>query len=341
VSLENLFLSWQEFKKGKSERPDVMEFELYLEDNIFSLHNELVNQVYRHGSYKTFYIQDPKPRRISKAKVRDRLVHHVVFNELYRLFNPQFIYHSYSSRMERGTHLAVKNLAHCLRKVSRNYTRPAYALKCDIRKFFDSVSHQKLLELIKNKIKDRRFLWLVEEIVRSFSVVDKIEQGGALHGLPIGNITSQIFANIYLNELDQFIKHKLLVKHYFRYADDFIIVHSDPVYLQDLLYYIGEFLKNDLCLELHPNKVRIRKLRQGIDFLGYVILPHHIVLRTKTRGRMLRKLSEKHNLILDHKLEGSEFYQSIQSYLGLLGHCNGHELSNFIKNNYLYFKQGD
>ena len=153
-------------------------FERYLEDNIFGLHHELEKQAYRHGSYSTFHIHDPKHRVISKATVRDRLVHHLVFNELYRIFDPSFIFHSYSSRVGKGTHLAVKNLSQSLRKVSKNYTCPTFALKCDIRKFFDSVSHQKLLQIIENKIKNSQFLWLTREIFDSFAIVDKSGQGG-------------------------------------------------------------------------------------------------------------------------------------------------------------------
>jgi len=146
-----------------------MQFERHFEDNIFKLRDELKSLQYRHGLYSTFRIHDPKPRIISKAMVRDRLVQHLVFNELNRIFNPTFIYHSYSSRDGKGTHLAVKNLSCVLRKVSKNYTQPAYALKCDIKKFFHSVSHQKLFGIIKNRVKDPKFLWLIWEIISSFS----------------------------------------------------------------------------------------------------------------------------------------------------------------------------
>ena len=162
-------MCWKEFRRGKTKKLDVLQFERNLEDNVFRLHGELANQTYRHGPYTTFHIWDPKHRIISKASVRDRLVHHAVSNELYKVFNPGFIYHSYSSRLERGTHLAVKNLSRSLRKVSRNYTRPAFVLKCDIKKFFANVSHQKLLQIIENKIQDSQFLWLVREIVGSFT----------------------------------------------------------------------------------------------------------------------------------------------------------------------------
>lgn len=152
--------------------------------------------------------------------------------------------------------------------------------------------------------------------------------------MPIGNVTSQIFANIYLNELDQFVKHELKSRYYFRYADDFVVVHQDKEYLTDILAKINHFVQTELQLQLHPNKVQIRKLSQGIDFLGYVVLPHHIVLRTKTKKRMFKKLCQKHNLFLSGELSAEEFNQTVQSYLGLLQHCNGREVENIIKNNF-------
>ena len=160
-----------------------MKFERYLENNIFELHNELVNQTYQHSSYVKFHIYDPKHRIIHKAKVKDRLIHHVVFKELYEIFNSTFIYHSYSSRKNKGTHLAVKNLSHVLRKASNNYTKQVYVLKCDIKKFFHSISHQKLFEIIKNKVKDPDFLWLIWEIISSFSTsVDNFPQRERVKG---------------------------------------------------------------------------------------------------------------------------------------------------------------
>ncbi len=161
-------------------------------------------------------------------------------------------------------------------------------------------------------------------------------RGGALHGLPIGNLTSQIFANIYLNELDQFVKHELRARYYFRYADDFVIAHRAPEYLGGLLTPIKEFLRTSLSLELHAGKVRIRKLRQGIDFLGYIILPYHIVLRTKTKRRMFRRLFERQELLSRGLISAESFNQSIQSYLGMLKHCNGNDLSLMVKNNLLW-----
>ncbi len=168
IKLENVFSAWREFRTGKNNRPDVMLFERNLEDNLFSLHEELKNNSYKHGPYHTFHIYDPKHRIISKATVKDRIVQHLIFKELYNIFDPTFIYHSYSSRLGKGTHRAVKNLAKATRTLSRNYTKPVFVLKCDIKKFFASVSHQKLLSIIKRKIKDNQTLCLVEEIITSF-----------------------------------------------------------------------------------------------------------------------------------------------------------------------------
>src|SRR3989338_4391988 len=344
ITPENLLIAWKEFKKGKIKKKDVLEFERNLEDNIFRLYDELKNKTYRHRPYQTFHIYDPKYRIINKATVRDRLVHHLIFNQLYPIFNPTFIYHSYASRLDKGTHLGVQNLTKDLRKVSKNYTESAYALKCDVQKFFHSVSHQKLLQIIENKIKDNHFLWLMHEIIESFKAMpaelierEREREREREHdcGIPIGNLTSQIFANIYLNELDQFIKQKLKIKHYFRYADDFIIAHHNEKYLKSLIPQIENFLNKELLLKLHPHKIEVRKLRQGIDFLGYVILPHHIVLRTKTKRRIRSKLSQKQISYLNGSIDYPSLYQGTQSYLGILSHCDAHDLSNDIKNNFL------
>ena len=340
-------ICWDEFKKGKSKKCDVMEFERYLEDNIFRIHHELTNLTYKHNPYVKFHIYDPKHRIIHKAEVKDRLVHHIVFKELYRIFNPTFIYHSYSSRDNKGTHLAVKNLSDILRKASNNYTKPVYALKCDIKKFFHSVSHQKLFEIIKNRVNDPKFLWLVWQIISSFSIIadnspqrererELKENFSEKKGLPIGNLTSQIFANIFLDKFDWFVKKQSRIKHYFRYADDFVIVDQNPEYLKRLVELIDDFLNTKLDLKLHPQKIEIRKFSQGIDFLGYVILPHYITLRTKTKRRMFRKIKAGKDKLSQGLVTKESFDQSLQSYYGMLKHCQGHKLKLKINKNLLF-----
>ena len=313
ISLENLFLAWQEFKKGKSNKINVQQFGYNLENNLVCLHEELETKSYKHSNYTAFSVCDPKLRRIHKAIVKDRILHHAIFRVLYPIFDKSFIFDSYSCRTGKGSHRAIRRLEDFLHKSSKNNCKNIFALKCDIKKFFDSIDQEILLELIKKKIKDENSVWLIEKIIRSFLV-----------GIPLGNVTSQLFANVYLNELDQFVKHKLKVKHYLRYCDDFIILNEDVEYLKKLIVKIKDFLNKKLKLTLHPNKIIIRKYKQGIDFLGYIVLPHHRVLRTKTKRRILRKMTNKCRLLQEELITEEFFGQSLQSYLGILKHCEGH-----------------
>ena len=326
TSLDNLFQAWEEFKKGKRKKIEVGNLERHLEDNIFELHKDLENKTYRHSEYTGFYIRDPKVRHIHKAVVKDRIVHHALFKVLTSLFEPTFIADSFSCRKGYGTHKGFKKLIKYSRKVSRNYTQDCWALKCDIKRFFDSVDHDILLGLIEHRIKDPDIIWLLEEIIRSF----EIERG---EGIPIGNLTSQLFSNIYLNELDQFIKKELKVKHYVRYADDFILLDKNKDALLGAVEDIKIFLDRQLKLSLHPKKISLRKLFWGIDFVGYIALPHHQVLRTKTKKRIFRKLKEGVEDFKIGKIQEETLSQSIQSYLGILKHANTYKLEKEIKNN--------
>lgn len=162
------FLSWEEFKIGKTKKPDVLEFGRHLEDNLFALHRELKNKTYKHSDYTSFYITDPKVRHIHKAKVKDRIVHHAIHRILYPIFDPTFICDSYSCRIGKGTHRAVRRLEVFVRKVSKNYTGKCFVLKCDIKKFFASVDHDVLIGLLEKKIKDEDLMRLIREIIGSF-----------------------------------------------------------------------------------------------------------------------------------------------------------------------------
>ena len=321
ISPENLFLAWQEFRKGKRKKPDVQQFEFNLEDNLFKLHFELKNKTYKHSHYTAFNVCDPKLRRIHKACVRDRVLHHAIFQILYSIFDKTFIFDSYSCRNEKGTHKAVNRLEKFCRSASRNNHRNIFTLKLDIRKFFDSIDQEILLKLIQKKVGDENTIWLIEKIIESFD-----------SGLPRGNVTSQIFANIYLNGLDQFIKHKLKIKYYLRYCDDFIILSENKNNLYELVGIIGEFLEHNLKLTLHPDKIIIRKWRQGIDFLGYVVLPHHRVLRTKTKRRMFHKIALNRKMWREELVSEESFEQSLQSYLGMLKYCEGYKIRKNIMN---------
>ncbi|HXK31860.1 MAG TPA: reverse transcriptase/maturase family protein [Candidatus Paceibacterota bacterium] len=322
-------MAWREFHRGKGKKTDVQQFEYNLEDNLFHLHQELKNKRHCHSHYTSFYIQDPKLRYIHKACVRDRVLHHAVFRILYPIFDPTFIFDSYSCRIKKGTHRAVGRLQKFARKVSKNNTKNCYILKCDIKKFFDSVDHDILINLIQKKIKDENTVWLIKNIIKSFSISTN-------KGLPLGNITSQIFANIYLNELDQFIKHKLKIKYYIRYCDDFVILSNSDEYLRKLIFTINDFLRERLKLSFHSDKISIRKYRQGVDFLGYVSFPYHRVLRTKTKRRMFRKIRQKIIELKLNKIPKESFNQSVQSYLGILKHCNSYKLKMKLFNKLIY-----
>src|SRR3989338_3247360 len=168
ISIKNLFQAWDEFVKGKRKKKDVQEFHLNLEDNLFELHRKLKNKTYKHGDYEDFYVSDPKRRHIHKAKVTDRIVHHLLYKYLYNLFDKTFLYDSYSSRIGKGTHKAVKRLEKFTRIVSKNYTRDCWAQKLDIRKFFESIDHEILKKLIAKRIKDKDIFWLIDEVIDSF-----------------------------------------------------------------------------------------------------------------------------------------------------------------------------
>lgn len=309
ISVENLLVAWREFVAGKGKKKDVTEFRSHFMDNILELHSDLKSRVYRHSSYYAFKISDPKPRDIHKAEVRDRLLHHAIYRQLYRFFDRKWISDSYSCRDNKGTHRALDRFRTFLRKVSKNNTRTCWVLKCDVRKFFASIDHDILLAILAKHISDMDTLALLEEIIRSFTST------GPGKGLPLGNLTSQLLVNIYMNEFDQFAKHKLKARHYIRYADDFVILSEDRYELEALLPRIGAFLSERLALRLHPNKVFISTIAAGIDFLGWIHFPTHRTLRTSTKRRMMKNT------------KGEDKDASRQSYRGMLSHGNAHKLS--------------
>ena len=320
ISTNNLLLAWQEFIKGKKSKRDVLDFSLNLIDNILQLHEDLANQTYQHGGYKDFYITDPKLRHIHKASVRDRLVHHAVYRQLYPFFAKTFIADSYSCQLGKGTHRAIKRFKYFANKASKNHCKTLWVLKCDIRKFFENIDHVVLLNMFNEYIADKNILLLLSKVIGSFEVKPK-------KGLPLGNLTSQLFVNIYMNKFDQFVKHKIKAKYYVRYADDFVFLSDSKTKLEKYLHKADEFLQNELKLELHPNKVFIKTIASSIDFLGWINFAHHTVLRTKTKRRMLKRLR------INPKQE------SLASYLGLLSHGNTYGLQKKILNDYWFWKK--
>ena len=326
TSVENLLSAWQEFVKGKRGKRDVQEFQLCLMDNVLSLHRDLVSGAYRHGPYHAFNISDPKPRSIHKATVRDRLLHHAIYRKLYPPYDRTFIADSFSSRNGKGTHRALERFRSMCFDVSNNHTKTIWVLKCDVKKFFASVDHNVLLALLRRRITDARILTLLENVIGSFytgaggvgNITHMRDVTSSRSGLPLGNLTSQLLANVYLNELDQHVKRTLKVRHYIRYADDFVVLHHDKLALLGLLRYIVVFLREQLRLELHTNKVSIKTLASGVDFLGWVHFPDHCVLRTATKRRMLKHVRK-------HQMD-----EMVQSYLGLLRYGSARKLERLV-----------
>lgn len=254
--------------------------------------------------------------------MRDHLLHHAICRILYPYFDKRFIYDSYSSRLGKGTHRAIDRLSYFGRKVSKNNTKTVWVLKCDVRKFFASIDQHVLKDILKRDIQDPDTLWLLGQVIDSFQTENSLTLG-----LPLGNLTSQLLVNVYMNEFDQYVKHVLRVKYYIRYADDFVILSTDKNYLVGLLSRIDLFLKSRLKLTLHPNKVSIKTLASGIDFLGWVNFPEHRVLRTSTKRRMLKRLSQ------------TPTEEVLSSCLGLIKHGNTSKLREKMAKNFILYRK--
>lgn len=312
ITIQNLLATWELFICGKRHKKDVIKFQLELAKNLVELHTSLKNKTYTHGAYRAFNVSDPKPRHIHKATVRDRVLHRLIYKELYPYFNVRFIYDSYSCRLDKGTHKALDRFQYFAGQVSKNNTRTCYILKCDIKKFFANIDQSVLIKILKRHIEDEDILSLIDKVISSFYST----HSGI--GLPLGNLTSQLLVNVYMHEFDMYLKQELMVKYYIRYADDFVILSDDKAYLRELLLHIQRFLSEDLRLTLHPDKIFIKSLASGVDFLGWVHFPDHKVLRTTTKVRMVKRIRQNPKP------------DKINSYLGLMGWGNTHRLKTDI-----------
>lgn len=313
ISMECLLSAWREFVVGKRGQNDVADFEMHLMRNLFALHDDLKSCRYRHGQYQAFFVSDPKPRSIHKASVRDRIVHRLLYRALREYFDKRFIFDSYSCREDKGVLRAIDQFRVFARKVSKNNTRTCLILKCDIRKFFASIDHAVLLRILGRHIGDPDLLVLLEKVIWSFET-----DGRENAGLPLGNLTSQLFSNIYLNELDQHMKGYLKTSLYIRYADDFVIFSDDRHLLENLIPAISVFLTKELKLSLHSGKIFLKTWAAGMDFLGWTHFPHCRTLRTATKKKMFRNLCKNS----DEKV--------VAAYCGLLSHGNTYTLKKEI-----------
>jgi len=284
TDFKNIHSAYLKTRKRKKCVKKILIFNFNLERNLLGIKKELVLQNYKHGKYNEFFVCDSKKRRIKAPCFKDRVIHRSLCNIVEPVFDKSFISDSYACRINKGTHKGVKRL-----KLFLKDNKNDYCLKCDISKYFDSINHNILNNLIKKKIKDNKTLWLIGEIIKSNNC------NSLNRGIPIGNLTSQLFANIYLNELDQFVKHKLKQQKLIRYMDDFLILGNKND-LKIVKKFIGYFLNKKLNLQFNPKKANIFPVLRGVDFLGYVIFKNYILLRKSTVKRFLRKIKVSENI---------------------------------------------
>ena len=282
---ENLVLAWRKARKGKTRKLDIKKFEENLSENLQQLQFELMTFTYSPLPLTSFPIRDPKTRIISKSDFRDRIIHHALINIIQNIFEKRFIYDSCANQKNKGTIFAIKRFDKYKRKVTNNLHSEAFCLKADVKHYFNEVNHEILSKIIGDRIKCESTLWLIRKVLCNTA------DGRDNCGMPLGNLTSQFFANVYLNELDYFVKHKLKAKYYIRYVDDFVILHESEIRLERWKKDLEIFLQNWLRIELHSQKTKVRSLSKVIDFVGFRNFYHHRLLRKRT----LRNIKEKIN----------------------------------------------
>ncbi|MCX6789006.1 MAG: reverse transcriptase/maturase family protein, partial [Candidatus Gribaldobacteria bacterium] len=376
-SFVNLLKSYYQCRQNKRRTKSAAIFEIHFEKELLTLEKELTTHNYQPGPHACFVITDPKPREVWAADFRDRIVHHLLVAYLEPIFETKFIFHSYACRKEKGGHKAIKYLQKSIRKF-QPIGQPPFYLQTDIQSFFISIDKQILFNQIKQHCHHPEILWLSHKIIFQNPVDNFIIHGDKAlfqkipphkslfyapmgKGLPIGNLTSQFFANVYLNNLDQFIKHNLKCQRYFRYMDDLLILHQSPQQLSRWKNEIDIFLKTRLALKLHPKKQIIQPVKNGINFLGYITKPEYSLSRQRVVASLKNKLRH-FNKILNPKTQyqpeksGSQIslplifpkeipslasLQKIQatlnSYYGHFQHCHSLKLRKTIY--YRYFKE--
>jgi len=340
VNFDNLLLAAHKAQKGKRFRDNVALFNMNLEKELLKLQSELIQQRYQPGEYRSFFIYEPKRRQISAAPYRDRVVHHALCNIIEPIFEKSFIYDSYANRKGKGTHQAVKRF----QGFSRRYR---YILKSDIKKYFPSIDHEILKQKLKKKIADKKVNWLIDTIIDNSNPQEKSVNyfpGDDLftpwerrRGLPIGNLTSQFFANLYLNDFDHFMKEQLQCQAYQRYVDDFVVFHNEKIFLHEAEKNIINYLFG-LRLCLHPKKCQLFLSDSGVDFLGYRVFPTHLKLRKSNALRFRRKLKSLAKKYSKGYLTWKEIDASVQSWLGYAGFADTYRSRSSIFSEVTFIK---
>ncbi len=318
-------------REGKTLKLYVIKFENNLKENLLNLRNELIFHTYRPRPLKTFILRDPKTRKISKSDFRDRVVHHAICNIIAPFYEEKFIYDSFANRIGKGNFNAIERFNKFKRKVSRNNTIKCFVLKADIKHYFETVNHSILLKILKKRIKDEKLIWLIKLIFENHKTQIKGK------GMPLGNLTSQFFANVYLNDLDQFVKHELKAKYYIRYVDDFVIFHQSRKLLEIYKEKINDFIKNNLDIELHPDKSQVLKLNKGINFLGFRIFYYHKLIIRKNKRRFEKKFERMKRLFEKRKIGREKVIEKFEGWLAYNSHGDTYKYrkritSSFNKN---------
>ena len=360
----DLFQSYFDARKNKRNTINALAFEKHLEANLFALASEIIERRYSPKPSICFIVDKPVKREIFAADFRDRVIHHLIYNYISPVFEKTFINDSYSCRKGKGTHYGINRVDHFIRSCSQNYSKDCYILKLDIKGYFMSMNktllHQKVKNvLIRNKNKMNFDLELVLYLIAKTIFNDpkenciikgkKQDWAGlpqtkslfhAQHncGLPIGNLTSQLFGNIYMNEFDHWVKKELGIKYYGRYVDDFILIHPDKEYLKTCVSKIRTYLKKELQLILHPNKIYLQHYSKGVKYLGAVIKPFRIYIANRTKGNFYKAIEKQNKIAIDHKPtpeEKATFQSTMNSYLGIMKHYKTHKLRKSLINNEL------
>ncbi len=322
-SFENLLIAYKKAFKGSGKNRETCKFSYFMEREIFSIREEMINGNYYPGKYRYFKINEPKERVISVAPFRDRIVHHAIVNILEPIFDPRFIYDSYATRKEKGVHAAVKRAQLFLRQ-------RRFYLKFDVNKYFDNIDHRILLNLLKRKIKDKELERLLLIII-SNSDVSRGER--TCRGLPIGNLTSQFFANIYLDLFDHYVKEELRIKRYVRYMDDCAIFHESKIYLKSILKEIDLYLQIRLKLELKKRVTVLNSSLNGMSFLGYRIFPALIRLKRENVKRLRKKILQKEIELSKGIIDEESFRMSVNSLMGFAKFADSLQLRKKMFNN--------
>lgn len=318
-SFRNLELAFRNARKGKRHKKAVQDFEFNLEENLLVLKRELETLSYSPRPLRQFPIRDPKTRLISASHFRDRVMHHALINVIQPLFEKRFIHDSCANQVGKGTTKALERFEKFKKKVSKNgrpinHTKDnsmiiGYVLKADIKHYFDTIDHQILLDSIRRKLKDKKVLWLIQKIL------DNHASKRPGKGMPIGNLTSQFFANLYLSELDHFVKHELKVKCYIRYVDDFVLLDRRKEGLEECKEKISIFLKS-LRLELHPDKSKVYPLHTGLPFLGFRMFYYHRLLKKSNIRKMEKRIPEFLSALKINEMSHEDVTRSFDSWVG-------------------------